>query len=145
MTTHHDMVLARNNQYGEDVRLNGPCNVYDSDLGDGVRIFNFCEVGGAKIGKNTKVSSHSYICPGVEIGEDCFIGHGVMFTNDLFDNKPGEPWIMRKTKVGNRVRIGSNATILCGLTIEDDAIIGAGAVVVRGVKANSTVMGVPAK
>lgn len=143
--THHDMVIARGNTYGDDVKLFGPCNVYDSELSDGVRIYNFCEVGGAKIGKNTKISSHTYICPGVQIGEECFIGHNVSFTNDLYENKIGEQWIKRDTKVGNRVRIGSGAVILCGITIGDEAIIGAGAVVCDNVPKGATVKGVPAK
>lgn len=151
--THHDMVIARNNHYGEDVRLYGPCNVYDSELADGVRIYNFCEVGGAKIGKNTKISSHTYICPGVQIGEECFIGHGVKFCNDLYSDVPqylcleelGKKWVKRTTIVGSRVRIGSGAVILPGVIIEDGAIIGAGAVVTTDVRANTTVKGVPAK
>lgn len=151
--THHDMILARNNTYGEDVKLFGPCNVYDSELNDGVRIYNFCEVGGARIGKNTKISSHSYICPGVSIGEECFIGHGVKFCNDLYSDVPeyvclddlGTKWVMRKTLVGNRVRIGSGAVILPGVIIEDGAIVGAGAVVTKDVLNRQTVAGVPAK
>jgi acetyltransferase-like isoleucine patch superfamily enzyme len=95
------------------------------------------------IGARTRISSHSFVCQGVEIGEDCFIGHGVMFINDLFD-APIEKWTKRKTVVGNRVRIGSNATIL-PVTIGDGAVIGAGAVVTKDVPANVIVKGNPAE
>lgn len=150
--THHDMVLARNCVYGDDVKIFGPANIYDSEFSDGVRVFNFCEIGGAKIGKNTKISSHCYICPGVEIGAEVFVGHGVCFTNDIYSDVPSYEkledlsgrWNKRTTVVGNRVRIGSNCTIL-PVHIGDDVILGAGSVITKDVPSGETWAGCPAK
>lgn len=146
------LTCLRNTQLGEDVKIMPFCNIYASNLADGVFVGPFCEIGGAVIGKNTKISSHSYICPGVSIGEECFIGHGVMTTNDLYSDVPEYEklqdlegkWVMRRTRIGNRVRIGSGAIIL-PVSIGDDAIIGAGAVVTKDVEPGTTVSGVPAR
>lgn len=146
------LTCLRNTQLGEGVRIMPFTNIYASNLADSVFIGPFCEIGGAVIGKNTKVSSHSYICPGVSIGEECFIGHGVMTTNDLYSDVPeyehlkdlDGQWVMRRTRIGNRVRIGSGAIIL-PVIIGDDCIIGAGAVVTHDVAAGTTVSGVPAR
>lgn len=128
-------------------------NLYDCHLGEEVSVGPFVEIGGAEIGDRTIISSHSYICPGVRIGSDCFVAHGVMFTNDTFSHPRtydhisqmrGE-WVRRETEVGNCVRIGSGAVILCGIKIGNNAIIAAGAVVTRDVAAGETVIGVPAK
>ena len=138
--------MIRDIKKGKDVRIICPdlVNLYECELGDNVFVAPFVEIGkGVKIGKNTKISSHSYVCDGVEIGEDCFIAHGVMFTNDKFSEKT-EDWIFRKTFVGNNVRIGSNATIL-PVKIGDNAVIGAGAVVTKDILPNTTVVGNPAK
>ncbi len=130
---------------GKNVKIIEPVNIYQSILGDQVFIGPFVEIGGARIGSRTKVSSHSYIPPGVEIGEDCFIGHGVMFTNDKFDKPQGDPnWICRPTVIGNQVRIGSGSVIL-PVKIGDRAIIGAGSVVTKDVLPNTIVCGNPAR
>ena len=118
---------------GADVKIVEPCNLYECELGDEVFMGPFVEIqSNVKIGKRSRIQSHSFICSLVEIGEDCFIGHGVMFVNDLFkEGKPaGNPKGWKETKIGNRVSIGSNATIL-PVDICDDVVIGAGSVVTK--------------
>jgi acetyltransferase-like isoleucine patch superfamily enzyme len=133
-----------NVKVGKDTKISEFTNLYGCELGENVFIGPFVEVqSDVKIGNRTRISSHSFVCSSVEIGEDCFIAHGVMFTNDKFTEER-EEWVERKTKVGNNVRIGSNATIL-PVTIGDNVIIGAGAVVTKDIPANTTVKGNPAK
>lgn len=127
-------------------------NLYGAEIGEGCFIGPFVEIGDAVIGARTKVSSHTYICPHVEIGTDCFIAHGVMFTNDTFETPKtyerieelSAQWTPRRTIIGNRVRIGSGAKIL-PVKIGDGAKIGAGAVVTKDVPAGETWYGNPAK
>jgi acetyltransferase-like isoleucine patch superfamily enzyme len=127
-------------------------NIYNSRLGEEVFVGPFVELGGCVIGNRTKIGSHSYVCPGVEIGDDCFIAHAVMFTNDKFADVPcydnikdlAALWKMRSTHVGNKVRIGSGAVIL-PVVIGDGAIIGAGAVVTKRVHPGAVVAGNPAR
>ncbi len=134
----------KNVKCGNNVSISHFTNLYGCELGDNVFVGPFVEIqSNVKIGKNSRVSSHSFICSSVEIGEDCFIAHGVMFTNDKFTENRDE-WIERKTVVGNNVRIGSNATIL-PVKIGDGAVIGAGAVVTKDVLPNQIVKGNPAK
>ena len=116
-------------QFGRSVRVVEPCNLYGCVIGDDCAIGPFVEIQrGVRIGRATKVQSHSFICELVEIGEECFIGHGVMFTNDLFKNggpAQGDRALWKETRIGNRVSIGSNATIL-PVSICDGVVIGAG-------------------
>jgi UDP-2-acetamido-3-amino-2,3-dideoxy-glucuronate N-acetyltransferase len=150
------MPIANDVQLGHDVRIFHPdlVNLYGCSVGDGTRIGTFVEVQvGARIGARCKISSHSFICEGVTIEDEVFIGHGVMFTNDkrpratTADGRLQGPadWTVEPTRVGKGASIGSNATILCGIVIGAGAIVGAGAVVTRDVPPGSIVAGVPAR
>ena len=139
---------------GKDVKIFNFVNAYGCTIDDGTKIGSFVEIQkGATIGKNCKVSSHSFICEGVHLGDNVFIGHGVMFTNDLFPratNADGSmqsdaDWKLVETIVKNGASIGSNATILAGIVIGENALIGAGAVVTKDVADNIVVAGVPAR
>lgn len=137
VTTPPDVIL------GQNTKIIPPSNLYGCTLSDNVFVGPFVEIQQRVIIKeNTRVSSHSFICSGVEIGKDCFIGHGVMFVNDKFTENPRE-WRERKTLIGNNVRIGSNCTIL-PVSIGDNAVIGAGSVVTKNIPANKIVKGNPA-
>ena len=139
---------------GENVKIFSFVNAYNCSIDDNSKIGTFVEIQkGATIGKNCKISSHSFICEGVHISDQVFIGHGVMFTNDLFPratNSDGSPqtdadWHLVETFVKKGASIGSNATILCGITIGENALVGAGAVVVKDVPNNAIVAGNPAR
>jgi acetyltransferase-like isoleucine patch superfamily enzyme len=138
----------RDVQFGEGVKIVEPVNLYGCSIADGCFIGPFTEIQeGAVIGKHTRIQSHSFICDLVSIGENCFIGHGVVFINDLFqDGSPagGDRKKYKATKIGNRVSIGSNATIL-PVTIVDHAVIGAGAVVTKDILKPGIYAGNPAR
>lgn len=142
-----------NVQVEDDVIIRDFTNLYGCTIGSGSRIGTFVEIQkGVSIGRRCKVQSHSFICEGVSIGDECFIGHGVMFTNDRRPKSVNDDgslqtekdWVLEKTLVGKRVSIGTGATILPGLSIGDGALIGAGAVVTSNVAAGTTVVGNPA-
>jgi acetyltransferase-like isoleucine patch superfamily enzyme len=133
--------------FGQGVKIVQPVNLYGCTIGDNCFIGPFTEIQkNVQIGKNTKVQSHSFICELVAIGENCFIGHGVMFINDLFvDGKPacGDSGKWRNTKISNNVSIGSNATIL-PVSITDNVVIGAGSVVTKDITKPGVYAGNPA-
>lgn len=134
-------------QCGRDVVVVMPSNVYGCELGDEVFIGPFVEIQrNSKIGARTRIQSHSFVCSLVTIGEDCFIGHGVMFINDRLRGGParGDTTKWDPTVIGNRVSIGSNATIL-PVSICDETVIGAGAVVTRDIVQPGTYVGNPAR
>ncbi|MDI7277792.1 MAG: acyltransferase [Anaerolineae bacterium] len=139
---------------GRDVAIHAYVNLYGCEIGDESRIGTFVEVQkGARIGRRAKISSHTFICEGVTIEDDVFIGHGVVFTNDRYpratrpDGAPqGEgDWTCVPTLVRRGASIGSNATILCGVVVGERAMVGAGSVVTRDVPAGAIVAGVPAR
>lgn len=139
---------VRDVAFGTGVKVVDPVNLYECSIGDDCFIGPFVEIQkGVKIGNRTRVQSHSFVCELVEIGEDCFIGHGVMFINDTFalgGPAKGRMDLWRATRIGNRVSIGSNATIL-PVTICDGTVIGAGAVVTRNIEVPGVYAGNPAR
>ena len=154
VTISNDKQSLNNVKLGKDVRIFNFVNAYNCSIDDNSKVGAFVEIQkGATIGKNCKISSHTFICEGVHIEDNCFIGHGVMFTNDLFPrstNLDGSPqtesdWKVIETFIKKGASIGSNATILCGITIGENALIGAGSVVTKDVPANTVVAGIPAK
>ena len=134
--------------FGQRVTVVEPCNLYECRIGDDCFVGPFSEIQkGAVVGARSRVQSHAFICELVTIGEDCFIGHGVMFINDAFAGggpARGKKELWRETVIGNRVSIGSNATIM-PVRIADDVVIGAGSVVTRDIMAAGTYAGNPAR
>lgn len=150
------MPITNDVRLGCDVRIFHPelVNLYGCTVGDETRIGTFVEIQvGATIGARCKISSHSFICEGVTIEDEVFIGHGVMFTNDKHpkattaDGRPQQAsdWTLQRTHVGRGASIGSNVTILCGVTIGVGACVGAGSVVTKDVPPGATIAGVPAR
>ena len=141
-------VGIKDSEIGEDSRIIEPVNIYGSVIGKNCFVGPFVEVQkDTKIGEGTKVQSHTFICELVEIGKKCFIGHGVMFINDLFATggpAQGDKTLWKETKIGNGVSIGANATIL-PVEICDNAVIGAGAVVTKNIEKPGVYVGNPAK
>jgi UDP-2-acetamido-3-amino-2,3-dideoxy-glucuronate N-acetyltransferase len=140
--------------FGEGVVVHAFTNLYGCTIGAGTRIGTFVEIQrGASVGCRCKISSHSFICEGVAIEDGVFIGHGVMFTNDLRPRAVDAhgrllteaDWVVVETRVCAGASIGSNATIVAGVTIGEGALVGAGAVVTRNVPPYAIVAGVPAR
>jgi len=149
-------MIASDVVLGEDVVIRHPqlVNLYGCRIGDATRIGTFVEIQrGAVIGRACKISSHTFICDGVTIEDGVFVGHGVMFTNDLFPRaltpdgrlQTDADWQLVPTRVATGASIGSNVTIVAGVTIGEGALIGAGAVVTRDVPPFAIVAGVPAR
>ena len=141
-------------EFGENVHVQPFTNLYGCRIGDNTRIGPFVEIQrGAVIGADCKVSSHTFICSGVEIGNEVFIGHGVMFVNDKHPRATSPSgqlqtegdWTLIPTFVRRRASIGSGAVILGGVTIGEGALVGAGAVVTKDVAAGAVVVGNPAR
>ena len=141
-------ISIKNVDFGSNVTIIEPVNLYGCSIGDDSFVGPFVEIQkNTTIGKNTKIQSHSFICELVSIGDECFIGHGVMFINDLFsEGRPanGDKYFWKNTKIGNNVSIGSNATIL-PIEICDNVVIGAGAVVTKNIVKSGIYVGNPAK
>lgn len=143
-----------NVKMGKDVKIFDFVNLYGCKIDDRSKVGTFVEIQkGASIGKDCKISSHTFICEGVHIGDGVFVGHNVTFINDKYPrsvNPDGsmqteEDWALVETFVKKGASIGSSSTIMCGITIGENAIIGAGAVVTKDVPDNTVVAGVPAK
>ena len=139
---------------GRDVKIFSFVNAYGCEIGDGSKIGAFVEIQkGARIGRNCKVSSHTFVCEGVTIEDNVFVGHGVMFTNDKFPRatrpdgsmQTDDDWTVIPTLVERGASIGSGAVIVAGVTIGANAMIGAGAVVTKDVAAGTIVVGVPSR
>src|ERR1700731_2306401 len=148
------LCIAPDVKLGQGVKLSKFINLYGCEVGDETKIGAFVEIQkNATVGKRCKISSHTFICEGVTIEDNVFIGHGVMFINDSYPRATAvngnlqteTDWKVERTVVGKGASIGSGATILANLTVGDNAIVGAGSVVTKNVPANSIVAGNPAK
>ncbi len=146
--------IAPDVRLGRDVKIYAFANLYGCAIGDESKIGAFVEIQkGAAIGSHVKVSSHTFICEGVTVEDEVFIGHGVMFTNDKYPCaatpsgglQTEADWAVIPTRVCRGASIGSNATILCGVTIGEGAIVGAGSVVTKDVPPHTIVAGNPAR
>ena len=143
-----------NVKLGKDVKIYDFVNLYGCSIDDGTKIGTFVEIQkNAFIGKNCKISSHTFICEGVHIEDNVFVGHNVTFINDKHPRATNEDgsmqsdadWKVVETFIRRRASIGSSSTILCGVTVGENSIVGAGAVVTKDVPPNVVVAGVPAK
>ena len=146
--------IAPDVKLGQNVSIHAFVNLYGCSIGEGSRVGAFVEIQkNASIGKNVKVSSHTFICEGVTIEDDVFVGHNVSFINDKYPRattEGGTPqteadWSVIKTVVKRGASIGTSSTILCGITIGENAVVGAGSVVTHDVPANTIVAGNPAR
>lgn len=146
--------IAPDVKLGKGVQIFGFTNLYGCEIGDDVKIGTFVEIQkGARIGNRCKISSHTFICEGVELEDEVFVGHNVTFINDLYpratngngDLKGNGEWECVPTRVKRGASIGSGATLLCGITVGERALIGAGSVVTKDVPAFTVVAGNPAR
>jgi UDP-2-acetamido-3-amino-2,3-dideoxy-glucuronate N-acetyltransferase len=139
---------------GQGVKVYDFVNLYGCQIDDNTKVGTFVEIQkGAKIGKNCKISSHTFICEGVTVEDDVFVGHNVSFINDKYPRsttgggqmQTEADWKVVTTLVKKGASIGTSTTVLCGVTIGENAIVGAGSVVTKDVPANTVVAGVPAR
>jgi acetyltransferase-like isoleucine patch superfamily enzyme len=146
--------IAPDVKLGAGVKIFAFTNLYGCEIGDETKIGTFVEIQkNARVGKRCKISSHSFICEGVTIEDEVFVGHNVTFINDLFPRattnsgqlQTEADWECRPTVVKKGASIGSSATLLCGITVGENAVIGAGSVVTKDVPANTVVAGNPAR
>lgn len=146
--------IAPDVKLGKDVKIRDFVNLYGCEIGDNSQIGTFVEIQkGAVIGKNCKISSHTFICEGVTIEDNVFIGHNVTFINDLYPRattqdgrlQTEEDWVCVPTLVKRGASIGSSVTLLCGVTVGENAVVGTGSVVTKDVPANTVVAGNPAR
>jgi acetyltransferase-like isoleucine patch superfamily enzyme len=146
--------IAPTVKLGKDVRLSKFINLYGCTIGDETKIGAFVEIQkNASVGNRCKISSHTFICEGVEIEDNVFIGHSVTFINDTYPRSTTETgemqteanWKVEKTRICKGASVGSGSTILCNVTVGENAIVGAGSVVTKDVPANAIVAGNPAK
>jgi UDP-2-acetamido-3-amino-2,3-dideoxy-glucuronate N-acetyltransferase len=146
--------IAPGVKLGKDVKLSKFINLYGCEIGDETKIGAFVEIQkNARVGRCCKISSHSFICEGVDIEDDVFIGHSVTFINDTYPRatvaggslQTEADWKVEKTKICRGASIGSGSTILSNITVGENAIVGAGSVVTKDVPANAIVAGNPAK
>jgi len=146
--------LLRNVKLGLNVKIQEFVNLYDCEIGAETQIGPFVEVQkGVVIGRRCKIQSHTFICEGVELSDEVFVGHQVTFINDRNPRatcvngnlQDSSDWTLERTFVGKRASIGSGATVLCGVKIGENAMVGAGSVVTKDVPAGATVIGNPAR
>ncbi|HZW39605.1 MAG TPA: acyltransferase [Ignavibacteriaceae bacterium] len=149
-----DKQNINNVKLGKDVKIYDFVNLYGCTIGDNSKVGTFVEIQkNATIGKNCKISSHTFICEGVHIEDNVFVGHNVTFINDKYPRSTNSDgslqteanWAVVETFIKKGASIGSSSTILCGITIGENAIVGAGAVVTKDVPPNTIVAGIPAK
>lgn len=150
----HHQFIAPDVRLGKDVKLSPFVNLYGCEIGESTKIGAFVEIQkNAKVGRNCKVSSHTFVCEGVTIEDNVFVGHGVVFINDLYPRattaegelQTEKDWRVEPTLVKKGASIGSGATILASVVIGENAMVGAGSVVTRDVPDNAIVAGNPAK
>jgi acetyltransferase-like isoleucine patch superfamily enzyme len=146
--------IAPSVKLGNNVKIFGFVNLYGCEIGDDTKIGTFVEIQkGAKIGQRCKISSHTFICEGVTIEDEVFVGHNVTFINDLFPRSTTDggtlqteaDWVCERTLIKKGASIGSSATLLCGITVGEGAMVGAGSVVTKDVPPGMVVAGNPAR
>lgn len=148
------LCISADVKLGENVQLSKFINLYGCEIGDNTKVGAFVEIQrGAKIGSNCKISSHTFICAGVIIEDNVFVGHNVTFINDLYPRattvggalQTEADWVCGTTLIKRGASIGSSATLLCGITVGENAIVGAGSVVTKDVPPGTVVAGNPAR